>query len=854
MRKGKIKSSKNDINERMKIFKTCKKSGIKSNSRNKINYIDKKIGNKNTNHTLKEKLDNNDKMNKIIFIQNFWKNYLLINEDIYNKSNYITYINRAKARIILSKIKKILCHHLFQKLKYYAYNINYYFLLWHSKIFLKKILKKIIFMKNRNLAGNIIKNIIKRAPNHSQFKNKNLSSRQIRSKFNQFKELNTCKILFSNIRNNSSSIDKYIKKNKKINFFHKTTISDLSNYYSTRGKSPMNNQNQRNILIRGINNKKKKSSLTQLFRNNELDLNLVHKTKTPSNKGLKLFKHKINYREKNKSIEISSNNKIPYFNYFKDKNKNREYNNMTLKTSLGNNNEKIFNLTNYPDINLNPNFHKIEIKKHITLTNTLNHAVKNKKIKNKFYKIKKFDTSPLSFIDKKRSNNLIIKSKIKNYYNHWKSINFKNKLIKYFLSKSYKIKLKNIFYRKVIRIIMEHFQVIILKKYFDEYQNKSIKINTLFKLREYLLKSNKLKRNIDTFNKENKNYCSLNRGDIINNININNFINYNDPNKLIIPLQKNINNWNNLNQVNDFRLTFPYTKTDYIKLINANNELRPNKNYKIVKMQNTFSKGIIVDQINQLRMVFNLIQQNKLKKTNIKYYFNLWKKNIFNYFKNKSNYRKINILLKKIQLNNTRNVKQNIDKKYYERENIQLNYSNNKINKSRFQNHMISKFIDKENKNTIWNSSELTTNKNLINNMIIYTKKILKNNQIFNNNNNYRYNNNNNNALKMGKGFKRINKIKEMEIHFNSLNKYKNNSFNMNVNLNESAIKNKISKIKIGLMNNQNHKDKNKYNKIDYDNIFKEIKKSFKEKKRKINFKNVNQTFCCIIKNYLEEI
>ena len=519
---------------------------------------------------------------------------------------------------------------------------------------------------------------------------------------------------------------------------------------------------------------------------------------------------------------------------------------MTLKTSLGKNNEKIFNNTNESDIYLIPNYHKIEIKKHITLTNTIKNDIKNKNIKNKFNKLKKFDSSPLSFMDKKRSNNIIIKSKIKKYYKHWKYITFKNKLVKYILSKSSKMKLRNIFYRKVIRIIMEYFQIIILKKYFDKYQNKSIKINTLFKLREYLLKSNKNKKYVDTFNDENTNYYHLNRGDIINNININNFINYNDPNKIIIPLEKNINNWNNINEVDDFRLTFPNKKADYIKLINLNNETKPNKNYKIVKMKNLPSKGIIVDQINQLRMAFNLIQQNKIKKTNIKYYFNLWKKNVL-----KTNYRKINILQKKINLNDTRNIKPSINKKYSERKNIQLNYSNNQIYKSGIQNNIISKFID--NKNKMENSSELLKNKNQINNTIIYTKKILKNNQIFNNNN-YRYNKNINNVLKFGKGLRKINKIEEMEIHFNSLSINKNNSFNMNIKLAESAIKNKKSKIKIDFIDNPNHKEKNKNNTIDYNNIFQAIKKSFKEKKRKINFKNVNQTFCCIIKNYLEEI
>ena len=87
-----------------------------------------------------------------------------------------------------------------------------------------------------------------------------------------------------------------------------------------------------------------------------------------------------------------------------------------------------------------------------------------------------------------------------------------------------------------------------------------------------------------------------------------------------------------------------------MKLINKNNELGQNKNYRIIQIENSSSKGIIVDQINQLRMAFNLIHHNRLRKTNIKYYFNLWKKNTLVNTDNKANFRKISILQKNIKL------------------------------------------------------------------------------------------------------------------------------------------------------------------------------------------------------------
>ena len=66
----------------------------------------------------------------------------------------------------------------------------------------------------------------------------------------------------------------------------------------------------------------------------------------------------------------------------------------------------------------------------------------------------------------------------------------------------------------------------------------------------------------------------------------------------------------------------------------------------------------------------------------------------------------------------------------------------------------------------------------------------------------------------------------------------------------KSGIKNKISKIKIEFLENptakKNTKTKNKINKkINYDNLFNKIKKSFVKISRKLDYENVNQTFYC---------
>ena len=115
MRKEKMKYSTNDYK------RTLKKSGTISNSINKKKSKRKNREKQNFNFIQQKRLNknnNNNIINKIIFIQNFWKNYLLFHEDILDKPDYINYTKRAKARIFFSKIKNVILNNLLKVLKY----------------------------------------------------------------------------------------------------------------------------------------------------------------------------------------------------------------------------------------------------------------------------------------------------------------------------------------------------------------------------------------------------------------------------------------------------------------------------------------------------------------------------------------------------------------------------------------------------------------------------------------------------------------------------------------------------------------------------------------------------------------
>ena len=861
MTKSKNPTNINNSKEKSKINKENNKNKeIKGNYKTeKSDYL---INDTNLYNFITQENFYSRKINKIILIQKYWKKYLYSHGKIHNTNDYINYIRKTKTRMFLIKVKRIIYSKIFRLLKYKLYNINYYFHLWYNITFLRKILKKIIDKKKKNYRKNIPKII----PNYTQFKNHNSSRRQIRSNFYRFQTLNIFNNNFSKTNNNLSSIDNnYLIPNKINKYIRKTTVQSLTNVNSTR-KASLNKSSERTLTkhyLEKVIKKKTKSNVQELFKNNKINLNLVNEIKTPSNKNsFRVIKNKNIFDKKNKKIEIKPNNKTCYLTIDKIEDKNnfifKNNKNKTVRAlsdkhfnflfpkkrmSKYNINNEISNIS--PNMTIIGKFMKIDTEYNWSNKNkSINISQKNKKIKDMFYKLQKFDSFPLSLSNKKKSNVFIYKSKncINNYFIHWKNIIFKGKLVKYLIIISNKIKLRKIFYRTIIRMVMDFFQIIILKKNFDKYKYKPIETNILLKLRAFLLKNNKLKRYIDSSNKENSNYYSLKGGDIINNININNFINY-DSNK-IIPLDKNYNLWNSCTHVNNFRFPISYIKDNKINVINTKNETRNKQNYKIVKIKNSYPEGIIISQINQLRMVFNLIEQKRQRQNNknINNYFNIWKTNTLDQSKNKVNFRKINMKQKK-------------EYNRYSKKNTIYSARDSNQNK----NNKTIRLIDNINKKKIDSSSELSMIRTQINSEIVYTKKILNhNNNMFKN-----YYRKNNNILIKGHNLRKINKIEEREVHFNSLSVNKDNPFlknkaNENIikisdKLTESGIKKKISKIKIEFMENPMMKNR-KGKKINCKLIFDKIKNSFDKTFGKIVYKDVNQTFCCISKNYQDDL
>ena len=614
----------------------------------------------------------NNEMNKIIFIQNFWRKYLYLRKNIYNKSERISIINQA-----FIKLRKCIYSYFFKLLKKEIFGIRYYLYFWLNKMYLNKIMQKIIYFRRKYK--------FKKFQNIVQMKRPNLSSRHSRSNFNRFTSLNINKLNLANfslIKNNLSYTDN-ISSNKKINNFNQNAI--FSSFYDINSIRKAYNKSTEKSNIKTnknkIFNKNNKTKLKDLFKTNEINFNSINAI-TPSNKVNKYT---------NKFY-----NKIINFNTINNNNEhhklNKNNNNKTLRTILNRNillNKKHLSYNYIYDeikhispITTNNRRNK---KPHIILANintnnNINVIKDNRTVKNRFYKLKKFDTCQQSIINKKSNKLFYIKSIINKCFHHWKNITFKTKFIKYLITEKNKIKIRQLFFRRTIRMILDIFQIIILKIYFDKYNNRAIQTSLLLKLRAFILKNNKLKKYLDLSNKENINYIEIKGIDVINNININNFVNYNNTNK-IMPLEKNNNILNNYTLVNNFRIPLSYINNKSINIIN-------NKNNKNVKIKNSFPKGIFIAQINQLRMIFNLIGKHSQNNINIKNYFEIWKENL------KKNYKKIDILNKRGKSELNRYIKINKNTVYSPREDSRYNKEKN----DNFQNNISNRLIENMNK------------------------------------------------------------------------------------------------------------------------------------------------------------
>ena len=474
---------------------------------------------------------------------------------------------------------------------------------------------------------------------------------------------------------------------------------------------------------------------------------------------------------------------------------------------------------------------------------------------------------------------------------------------------------------------MKIISIIILKKYFIKYKDTINKIIILDRLKIFEALYKKNKDNIAL--KNCIGHRNLKRSNIINNININNFINYTNNNintfnpkltkKYILisnSMKKTIQPTYYKSKFHCFDNFGDFEQVNIINIDFEQNRNKCNNKYNLIYKKN--HKGILVNQINKIRMVFNLLGNHyKNNMPSLLSCFKKWKNyinngneryyntNIFNQNKDEKNRIQEKIInFKKINVQNKKKINNNI--KQYEIKNIGVDSSrlrnelecnkyiyinNNKRiysarqlynlndyefemnrskNNSLYKNNKMIRYIE-INKNNAINTLESSTTKSNNNTEIIYQKKNFNFNHSsniikFSNFKNYP---NHNDIISDNKcSFKKVNKIEEREVHFNSLSKNKNNSyskcqngFNLfnnnsykldnddNKKRIEKDIKKKISPIRID--------DKNLY--MIYNSYQKNYKNSFNEiknlllKKKSIDNKKVNQTFCSLPINLQDE-
>ena len=913
-----------------------------------------------------------NKVKKIILIQKSWKKY------INNKKFF------SKVEIFFNLMKRIIHKKIMKFFFLYLYDIKYYFLKWYHLNNYKKIIDKIKIYLRKNFISKTMN--INKISKITHIKNKNLTGIKKQKNLKKIKNLDNC---FTFQKNNQKNVAiNTNRSNINDNFFNSYNINNNSN----------SNLEEKNALLSSFSSKnngmysnrqrffgkkkdciydnKKYSTLSNnknfklIFKTIDANnLNIINSIKNKNNKycnkDIKTITNeheafnrirKFGINNKNKTNDKKSN---ILYNSKKESdkiynNKNKQEKNLINKINnrknslyiniIGNGTHNLLN-TNIL-LNTEPNLinNSIIYKNNYTMNNyTLNEENwskrKSKIIKDRYARLKKFDTCPLTF--KKKKFQLYKKYDVRKFLYLWNEITIKNIIISDFIRTSKIIKLRKIFFNKIRKELLKILNIIILKKYFIRYKNIINKIIILKKLKIFqaLYKNNK-------DNKDNiviKNYIdhrNLKKGDIINNININNFINYtnNNINTFIPKSTKKYNIMSNSMKINTSQPNYYKSKFhcfdnfrdfDQVNIINTNFNFGPNRNkynnkYNFIYKKN--HKGILVNQINQIRMVFNLLGnhyknnrpsllscfkkwKNYINNANERYYNN----NTYNENKNEKNRIQEKIInFKKINMQN-KNKKNNIIKQYeiknigvytykprYELEcNKYININNNKNINSARQSNILNDYTFETNrnknnslrknnkriryieinKNIVNNTFESSTTKNNYKSEIIYQKKILNffnfnhSSNIINFNNFNNYPNHNNIITDNQYSFKKVNKIEEREVHFNSLSKNKNNTYNKiqnNFNLfnNNSYrldddnnkkkmgkdIKKRLSSIRI---DNSNINDKNlcmidnNYQK-NHKNSFNEIKNLF-SKKKIIDNKKVNQTFCGLPINLQDE-
>ena len=576
-----------------------------------------------------------------------WKNNSSrLNNEIF--SNNI--ISKFRDKIFDSNNMKSLLDESIKKSnrkKYNAKNIKYnisskqnkFFLTQKIDFFIKKV-KKLIYRKIFELIKskyNSKNNLFKKGKNSFKTNNK-IKERKTES----FK-----KNIKTKIKENFNDIKKTKMKNNNPLFL-----------YNNLGLNILGTQPSKESIIKKYESSVRKRKIN---RNNFIiNSDKKYITKTKNNKIAVISKNskdakgkKINNFEKNVlaqkninkrfdgKIEIKPNPKLDKSNVIQNEHKGRiKYYNTEIFSKIVNTNYSKDKIEQIEKMLLKRNFEK-----------------------NKNIKVKK-SSNDIIFGDDKNSENIqnlendetitINNNKfIKNSFFYWKSSVIKQKIVDslFYKAKFDKImnKINNIIIGKIKKVI----NICVLFKYFQKYKDKYFRWKIIKNLKKTKTKKSK------TISKK-----ETNKFGIINNININNYI-YSDYNKfikqkykspvfvskLIYPKNQkenlfkeikdfdkeinifgeknqNINNYNNyiflnqtdrsFNKINRNLFLENCSKEDlmFVKSININGN---DKNLK-----SKFVSNNIINQINQLRMVINLIEKHRRQKMSLLENFHKW--------------------------------------------------------------------------------------------------------------------------------------------------------------------------------------------------------------------------------------
>ena len=759
-----INKNKDIIKVNTKIFKNGSSransqmtyNNSKSNSKSKIHLNNINI-NKNKNklfNTLHKKVKENNIKNIKYNISNTQKKFF-INE----KFNFLI---RKLNKIFLGKIFIMIKKRYKYKFDRFRKNSNFKksYDKTNSKI-LNLSSKKQSKTKNKENKNNINSNIFKQTYNNKNIgepigiNGLNRSPSKISVKDSDNYKINQHQ---THIQHKQRSVNIKLNQNMTTNNF-KIKKNKTYNDNKSKSKDKKNNQNN-NILQKKMNNKKCNSYKKELKKN------------TNNNSKDKSYL-KINNSDKELMKILASSN----YNNIKQ-NEDIYYYNTEISTSLIN---KIYNMNNSgrickvyencliegnkyyqpkiggsgpkykndnlihpsPTKNIKSDLNSPFLKKNVSLKKTspkkddkrsLNFKVSNfnerYNIYDKNINYLKYETNPIN------NNNLCnlfnYEVTLKNIFYYWSDYSIKKKIMQKILNKNKIFELikksKNIIFKRLLKTI----NICIINKYFNKYKNIYYKGKILQHLKYFKHKVIKC-INIPINQK--------NRYDIINNININNYINCSDLNKImkkrsqspviiskLIMSSKGNENNNNLKEIknignifdnqnrnisdikcnlknyyNDdfiqfaqtdrikenFNLNIPSKKTVNQKIIslnglninqkkNKNNINNTNLSSEHNKSEMNIKKNNLINQVNQLRMVFNLLEQHENENNNLYNCFHKWSYETNIYLRNNNKN-----LFWSFSGNNNSNIDVNSNKKEYNKYSVNT-YKEKDVNNTCF--------------------------------------------------------------------------------------------------------------------------------------------------------------------------